>query len=240
MLPLPLALHRVLDLTTSNAGAYATRLLGDLGAEVIRVEGPGANQAATDLHCDKLSCAIDLSRAEGRELCLRLVEGCNLVFVDADAPLDYESCAGPNGAVIYVSLSGQDGPEMGVAAAAAAIAALFHHRGTGGGQRIEVNSEGVALSLQTDRVLAASAGLELLAESTIPTIEAPSGFLEMVSQTGGIRSVTGLPYRLSRTPVHIRLPAPMAGQHTAYVLRDLLRLEPGAVTALQEGGVVGR
>jgi crotonobetainyl-CoA:carnitine CoA-transferase CaiB-like acyl-CoA transferase len=114
---LPLGGIRILDLTTVWAGPYATMLLGDLGAEVIRVENPWvlppttkgyhARPSINDLgymsagygprnpdrpdrpwnrhsmnNCicrNKLSCALDTRRPEGRELLMRLAERCDVL-----------------------------------------------------------------------------------------------------------------------------------------------------------------
>jgi crotonobetainyl-CoA:carnitine CoA-transferase CaiB-like acyl-CoA transferase len=45
------------------------------------------------------------------------------------------------------------------------------------------------------------------------------------------------PWKLSRTPGHIRMPAPGFGQHNSYVLRELLQLPEAEIEALYEAGV---
>jgi crotonobetainyl-CoA:carnitine CoA-transferase CaiB-like acyl-CoA transferase len=45
------------------------------------------------------------------------------------------------------------------------------------------------------------------------------------------------PWKLSRTPGHIRMPAPGFGQHNSYVLRELLELPEPEIAALYESGV---
>ena len=166
MLPLPLALLRVLDLTQTVAGAMATRFLADLGAEVIVVERPGpslrqAEPALFDhLGRNKYACAIDLSRAEGHEACLRLAAACDLVFVDADdagLDLDYAEFAAARPDVICVRIAvGVDRPGLGVGAAAAALTALFHRRATGEGGQVDVSFPRLAASLQSAAIAAAS------------------------------------------------------------------------------------
>ncbi len=85
---------RVLELGTLIAGPFAGRLLGDMGAEVIKIEPPGApdpmrtwGQAEVDgqhffwtVHArNKKAVTLDLRRPRGRELFLDLVEKSDIV-----------------------------------------------------------------------------------------------------------------------------------------------------------------
>ena len=79
----------VLDLSHALAGPFATTLLADYGAEVIKIEAPDAGDMArawgppfyddesayfVNLHRNKKSVEIDLKHAEGRELFFRLLD----------------------------------------------------------------------------------------------------------------------------------------------------------------------
>jgi crotonobetainyl-CoA:carnitine CoA-transferase CaiB-like acyl-CoA transferase len=86
---------RVLDLTRVLAGPLCTMLLGDLGADVIKVERPGAGDETRgwgppfdaegrsayylSINRNKLGLAADLDRAEDRELISRLIDGADVV-----------------------------------------------------------------------------------------------------------------------------------------------------------------
>lgn len=66
------------------------------------------------------------------------------------------------------------------------------------------------------------------------------GFFERVSQVeAGEWEMDGVPWKLSRTPAHIRLPAPNFGQHNSYVFGELLGLDEGEMESLRAGGVIG-
>ncbi len=132
MFRLPLHGVRVLDLTTAWAGPYATRLLADMGAEVIKVEAVGnwdltrsltGQPPTTDqvwdkspyfnhLNRNKYGCALDLSQEKGRDLFLRLVRLSDVVIDSFGAEamdnlgLGYDALAGANPQVIGVSISG--------------------------------------------------------------------------------------------------------------------------------------
>jgi crotonobetainyl-CoA:carnitine CoA-transferase CaiB-like acyl-CoA transferase len=136
---LPLYGIRVLDLTMAWAGPYATRLLGDMGAEVIKVEAPGSwdlirtftgqrpdvervwdkSPYFNHLNRNKYGCALDLASGRGRELFLRLVAISDVVIenfrsgVMEDFGLGYETLAAANPALIVVSMPGHgnSGPE---------------------------------------------------------------------------------------------------------------------------------
>jgi crotonobetainyl-CoA:carnitine CoA-transferase CaiB-like acyl-CoA transferase len=139
MFRLPLHGVRVLDLTMAWAGPYATRLLADMGAEVIKVEAVNnwdlirslTGQRPTvdrvwdkspffnHVNRNKYGCVLDLSDPRGRELFLRLVEICDVVIENFRAEvmdnlgLTYDVLNRANPQVIVVSMPGhgKTGPE---------------------------------------------------------------------------------------------------------------------------------
>lgn len=134
--PRPSALHgmRVLDLTQVLAGPYCTQLLGDFGAEVIKVETPGrGDQSRASMgprlkgedragflavNRNKLSITLDLKSAQGREVFSRLVLGADVLVenfrpgVTTKLGIDYPAVHAINPALVYASISGfgQSGP----------------------------------------------------------------------------------------------------------------------------------
>src|SRR5271169_84880 len=122
---------RVLDFTTIVSGPYCTRLLADLGAEVIKVEPPegdfirtqppiraGKSAYFAHLNCGKKSLAIDLRQAGASELMGELAASSDVV-VENSRPgvmrrlgLDYATLARLNPRIVYCSISGfgQSGP----------------------------------------------------------------------------------------------------------------------------------
>jgi CoA:oxalate CoA-transferase len=117
---------RILDLTRVLAGPYATSLLADMGAEVIKIENPsepdGARQSPPmingissqfmNLNRNKLSLPIDLSVESGRNLFLSLVATADVVVenyrpgVLEKLGLGYEDLSSANCKVILCSVSG--------------------------------------------------------------------------------------------------------------------------------------
>ncbi len=129
----PLAGIRVLDFTHVLAGPFCTRLLADLGADVVRVESgkhpdhpwPSTFVSADGRHASylntnrsKRSIAIDLKNPDGRRLAARLAAAADVVIENFSAGvmdrlnLGFETLIGENPRLIYVSMSGygHDGP----------------------------------------------------------------------------------------------------------------------------------
>jgi crotonobetainyl-CoA:carnitine CoA-transferase CaiB-like acyl-CoA transferase len=122
---------RVLDFTTIVSGPYCTRLLADLGAEVIKIEPPegdfvrtqppmrsGKSAYFASLNCGKKSLAIDLRQPEASELIRELAAKSDVV-VENSRPgvmkrlgLDYATLDKINPRIVYCSISGfgQNGP----------------------------------------------------------------------------------------------------------------------------------
>lgn len=124
---------RVLDLSRLLPGPYATQLLRDLGADVIKIEDPETGDYARDqppltdrgrgrlfeaINRGKRSVGVDLKRARGRELFYRLAGDADVIFeqfrpgVADRLGIDYETICEHNPSVVYCSLSGygQTGP----------------------------------------------------------------------------------------------------------------------------------
>ncbi len=121
----PLDGIRVLDLSRVVAGPHCTRLLAELGAEVIKLEPPDGDQTRgsrgaghpsppgfVQLNKGKRLIAVDLAQEEGRTLVRRLA-GAVDVLIENFRPgvmqswgLDYESLAPDHPTLVYVSISG--------------------------------------------------------------------------------------------------------------------------------------
>jgi crotonobetainyl-CoA:carnitine CoA-transferase CaiB-like acyl-CoA transferase len=132
---LPLEGVRVLDLTSVMAGPYCSMLLGDMGADVIKIESfpdgdtsrgfvpqiRGESYCFTVLNRNKRSLAIDMKSAKGRDIVQQLAKRADIITenfrpgVVKKLGLDYESLHLANPGLVYASMSGfgQTGPYAG-------------------------------------------------------------------------------------------------------------------------------
>ena len=122
----PLAGIRVIDVTSIVLGPYATQMLGDLGADVIKVESPrgddtrwigpsrtpGMGSYFANLNRNKRSVVLDLKQPAAKAALLRLIDGAD-VFVHnmrrgaaKRLGLDYPTLAARNQRLIHASASG--------------------------------------------------------------------------------------------------------------------------------------
>lgn len=129
----PLEGIHVLDLSHALAGPFCSTMLADYGANVIKLESPGAGDIArgwgsalpngetgyfTSMHRNKRGIVVDLKHPQGKELFFRLVERCDVVVENfrvgtlAKLGLDYRAASARNPGIVYCSVSGfgQDGP----------------------------------------------------------------------------------------------------------------------------------
>jgi len=120
--------YRVLDCSIAMAGPFAAQRLGDLGADVIKVEpttgewqrhtaaggarGNKVNVSFLSLNRNKRSLAVDLKNPEGKAALLELVKTAD-IFLQNYRPgvakrlgLDYETLSALNPRLVYVSMSG--------------------------------------------------------------------------------------------------------------------------------------
>lgn len=242
MLPLPLPLIRVLDLTTSVAGTSASRLLADLGAEVIAVERPGAARDVMARYGrNKFSCAIDVSAPGSRDLLLRLGAACNLVLVDAGdaAGIDYASLKALRDDVVLVSIGeGSARPGVGNVAAAAAMTALFHVRFRGKGQQVTVSFPALGASMRSAAIVAASAGAgspDLPPSGCYACSDGPVALVVRgVSQLAALGDVIGRPEQVDAVTGGEELPAAVAAWAAQRTARDAASELRAAGIAAQE------
>ena len=123
----------ILDLTHALAGPFCSTMLADYGANVIKLEPPGAGDLArvwgapvpgpdfsyfVTIHRNKRSIVVDLKKPEGKALFFKLVEKADVVIENFRVGalkrlgLGYEEAKKHNRGIIYCSVSGfgQDGP----------------------------------------------------------------------------------------------------------------------------------
>jgi crotonobetainyl-CoA:carnitine CoA-transferase CaiB-like acyl-CoA transferase len=128
--------YRVLDCSIAMAGPFAAQRLGDLGADVVKVEpvtgewqrhtaaggarGNKVNVSFLSLNRNKRSLAVDLKDPDGKAVLLELVKTAD-VFLQNYRPgvakrlgVDYETLSEINPRLVYVSISGygEDGPYL--------------------------------------------------------------------------------------------------------------------------------
>jgi crotonobetainyl-CoA:carnitine CoA-transferase CaiB-like acyl-CoA transferase len=128
----PLEGIKVVDMTTVLMGPYATQMLGDYGADVIKVESldgdvtrqigptrhPGMGPVFLNTNRSKRSICLDLKKPAGRDAVLRLIERADVLVYNvrpqamARLQLDYEVVSQVNPRLIYAGVFGfgQDGP----------------------------------------------------------------------------------------------------------------------------------
>lgn len=128
----PLDGLRVVDMTSVLMGPYATQVLGDFGADVIKVEAPdgdlvrqigptrnkGMGPIFLNVNRSKRSISLDLKKDEGREALLRLIAGADILAYNirpqamARLGLSTEVITNANPRIIQAAMvgHGQDGP----------------------------------------------------------------------------------------------------------------------------------
>ncbi|MES2986383.1 MAG: CoA transferase [Pseudomonadota bacterium] len=128
----PLDAIRVLDFTNMLSGPYCTRLLADLGAEVLKIEPPGGDHNRGrrplrnghssffgHLNSGKKSVVLNLKTEVDRDAAVALAAGCDVVVenwrpgVAERLGVDYLALRKANPGLIYASISGfgQSGPD---------------------------------------------------------------------------------------------------------------------------------
>ncbi len=137
-MPGPLDGVRVLDLTTVVMGPYATQILADFGADVVKVEPPegdimryawpfrsrGMGHIYLNANRNKRGIVLDLKQAAARDACLALAKKADVLVYNirpqamARLKLGYEEVRAVNPKIIYVGAFGysQNGPYAAKAA----------------------------------------------------------------------------------------------------------------------------
>ncbi|XP_023655985.1 succinate--hydroxymethylglutarate CoA-transferase isoform X9 [Paramormyrops kingsleyae] len=165
----PLDGIRVLDLTRVLAGPFASMILGDLGAEVIKVEKPGSGDDTRSwgppfvgkestyflsINRNKKSIAVNLKDPKGAKLILELAEVCDILMENylpgklGQMGLGYKDVQKVAPRLIYCSISGygQTGPmslSPGYDSIASAVSGMMHITGPEDGEPVR---PGVAMT----------------------------------------------------------------------------------------------
>jgi crotonobetainyl-CoA:carnitine CoA-transferase CaiB-like acyl-CoA transferase len=154
---LPLAGIRVLDIASMLAGPYGATMLGDMGADVIKIEPPYGDESRAigvkvdndsgfyvGINRNKRGLVLDLTKPEGKELYFRLVRTADIIIdnlrpqAKAKLGVSYEENCKYNPKIVCISVSafGQDGPyggRPGIDPLAQALSGLMSVTGEKGG-----------------------------------------------------------------------------------------------------------
>jgi len=233
---------RILDLSQGAAGPTCAMLLGDLGADIVKVEPPGgewgrglgppflAGTAAAYLgmNRNKRSIVIDLKQPEGPELVLRLAETSD-VAIESFRPgvadrlgIGYEAMSARSPRLVYSAISafGQDGPwrdRPGVDGVVQAMSGLMSVTGTAEGAPVKVGvpaADMVGGFLATQAILAALLARERTGRGQRADVSLLDGLLVFQVVPLSMYAASG------EAPVRQGSAAPYAAPNEAFATRD--------------------
>ena len=227
---LPLTGIRVLDLTRLLPGGYATLLLADLGADVIKVEEPGKGDyirwtppmvgelsaGHIALNRNKRSVTLDLKNPGGVNAFLRMVDGAD-VLVESFRPgvmgrlgLGWEAVSARNDRLIYCSITGfgQDGPraqEAGHDANYLALSGALSMTGPEGGAPslpgVQIGDLGGGGMAAVIAILAALHGREVTGRGELCDVSMLDGIVSWLGLHAGGYFATGVVPQRGRAPL---------------------------------------
>lgn len=241
-LTLPFSGLRVIDMTQIWSGPYGARFLADMGAEVIKVEGPTFPDAVrapagarttpeidrssyfNEYNRGKRSLTLDIKQAEGLDALRRLI-GTSDVFIEnwssgvADRNgLGYEDAASINPAIIYISMPGfghhgPDSARVGYGPTIEQMGGLVALQGYAGGPP---HRSGISYG----DPIAGSACAAAVAASLLRRQRTGQGTYCVIPQRDGITAVIG-EYFLAETlgcpmPVRYGMAHPTSAPHNVY------------------------
>jgi formyl-CoA transferase/CoA:oxalate CoA-transferase len=236
----PLDGYRVLDLSRALAGPYCTGLLGDLGAEVVKIEEPGIGDEARhwgppfyggesayflSMNRRKQSVALNLKEPEAIDVCRRLATLSDVVIenfrpgVAERLGLGYRALREVNPALVYCSISayGQDGPlaqEPGYDLIMQGVGGLMSVTGEVGGRPVKAGVAETDILAGTNAALAIVGAL-LARERRCAAGEAATGEYLDVALLDGQVSLMG--YHLVGHLLSGQIPGP-AGNALPYIV----------------------
>lgn len=255
-----LSSYRVLDLA-DDRGIFAGRVLGDLGADVIKVEPPWGDPARRvgPFHHDKpgmesslfwqlyainkRSVALDVRSPEAREGLLRLVERADFLFESFrpgymdELGLGYEALARVNPRLIYVAITpfGQTGPYRGYAATdltGVALSGFMHLTG-------DEDRPPVRVTVPQFWTLGAAAGVAGAMVAHHQRLATGRGqYVDVSCQQAAARTLSHAPqyWDLNRVNLRRRGPFRPVGSRA---MRVNWECADGYVNFIQPGGIVG-
>src|SRR2546426_8967440 len=232
----PLSGIRILDLTRLLPGAYASQMLADFGADVIKVEEPesgdygrfmpphnagGTSLFFTAINRNKRSITLNLKTKEGRAIFLRLVRGADVVLesfrpgVMERLGLGYERLREVRPGIIYCAISGygQDGPyrlRAGHDLNYAGYAGLLHYnRGVNGEPAMPPTQLGDLAGgsyLAVVGILAAAVGRTKTGEGRKIDVSMTEGVMSLLPLTASAYLNTGVEPRPGKSALDGGLP----------------------------------
>lgn len=236
---------RVLDFTRVLAGPYASMILADLGAEVIKIELPGSGDEArgfgpfqngesayfTSVNRGKKSVTIDLHREEGQQLACNLASHCDVLLENfrpgsmSRFNLGYQELHARHPRLVYASVSGfgQTGPYAQRPAYDVIIQAmggLASITGAPGGEPVRVGSSIGDLSAALFSVIGILAAL---------TRAQKSGVGQQVDVSMLDCQVALLENAISRYYVTGEVPGPLGSRHPSITPFQFFRAADGYV-----------
>jgi crotonobetainyl-CoA:carnitine CoA-transferase CaiB-like acyl-CoA transferase len=212
----------VLDVTQVISGSFASMMLADMGANVVKVERPEtgdfgrANPPFVDdrsayfmsLNRNKKSVALDFSSEAGQEAFLRLAEKADVIIENLKPGtltkfgLDYEMVSDHNEEIIYCSVSGfgQTGPYAGLPALDIIVQAYSGNMSMTGPKDGQPYRSGIPIGdiagsmYASQSVLAALHAREQTGEGQYIDVSMAEGLISWLTVRAGYTFATGHPY----------------------------------------------